>query len=750
MRTLLLCTLLACTAAKPLPAAPPAIEGVVSGADGQPIEGARVALINAEPDTPPGQGLVPLQEAVTGADGRFRFEPRPQRLAVTVTAAHRVPGFLTLDGRKGAQRADLALEAGEREVRVELRDAEGTSLLEPRAVAARISNEWGDVFPGLPQPDGSFVFWLDPKAKYEIDAWAAGRERRMLPAGEAPSLSLSLEAPVHDDEPAPQEVQAWLKAHALPLSSAEAGHGFDDLRKLDPLFEGAQVVGLGEATHGTREFFQLKHRLLEYLVSEKGFDLFAIEASFPETLPINDYVLGGKGDPVKLVEGMRFWTWATEEVVTQVKWLRAWNDQHPKQKVEFLGFDMQSPPASVKAALAFLRRADPAAAAALEPRLAPLLSEFLSGQLAVLPKERQEDALRAAGELEQQLDAHKEATPAWELARQHARVGRQGAAMLPAGLGGGELRDASMAENMLWLLSRKPGRRAVAWAHNGHIAREDFDFGGHLRKALGQAYRPIGFVFDHGAFQAMEMPFPSKTGLRTFQLPPSPPGSWAGALRTTGLPLLALDLRAAPPDGPVGHWLSAQHRAWAMGAGWSDNFARQPPAPQRFSAQFDGLLFVEHTSEARALPGVRVPGMGAPLPQPRNLDFTSGLEGWRVPGASLRAGYSSPSPGQLRLDPAAQRLPGFGLLEQRVDATPFRGKTLHLKGRLQAKGGGEARLFLTAWNGLQPLVGAIEPGAGPREAVITVPPNAAEVRLGFALEGPGEASVEGLRLEATP
>jgi hypothetical protein len=72
---------------------------------------------------------------------------------------------------------------------------------------------------------------------------------------------------------------------------------------------------MGEATHGSREFFQMKHRMLEFLAEKMGFTVFAIEANWPESLAVNDFVLNGEGDPAVALAGMYFWTWNTEEVL---------------------------------------------------------------------------------------------------------------------------------------------------------------------------------------------------------------------------------------------------------------------------------------------------------------------------------------------------------------------------------------------------------------------------------------------------
>src|SRR5258708_4474562 len=87
------------------------------------------------------------------------------------------------------------------------------------------------------------------------------------------------------------EPEAWIHAHAIPIQTVEAGHGFDDLQPLTKVVGDARIVSLGEATHGTREFFQLKHRLIEFLASQKGFTIFSIEANMPEAYRLNDFVL---------------------------------------------------------------------------------------------------------------------------------------------------------------------------------------------------------------------------------------------------------------------------------------------------------------------------------------------------------------------------------------------------------------------------------------------------------------------------
>jgi erythromycin esterase-like protein len=161
------------------------------------------------------------------------------------------------------------------------------------------------------------------------------------------------------DAVAQESVVDWVRRNAIPLSTTEAGHGFKDLKPLKAIVGDARVVALGEATHGTREFFQLKHRLLEFLATKMGFTIFSIEANMPEAYRLNDYVLHGRGDPATLLKGMYFWTWDTEEVLDMIRWMREFNASG-KGRLQFTGFDMQTPDVAAGIVVDFVKQRDPA------------------------------------------------------------------------------------------------------------------------------------------------------------------------------------------------------------------------------------------------------------------------------------------------------------------------------------------------------------------------------------------------------
>ena len=412
-----------------------------------------------------------------------------------------------------------------------------------------------------------------------------------------------------------QKLLSWLRRHAIRLTTVEAGRGSADLQPLKPVIGRARIVALGEATHGTREFFQLKHRLLEFLVTEMGFTTFAIEANWPESLAVNDYVLHGRGDAARVLAGLHFWTWNTEEVLDLIQWMRQYNtDSTHTTKVTFAGFDAQFTALAATTMKGYLTRVDPVFAAEIAPRL--VLFEKESRDYSTV-SEADIDALHStAQDLAERLGAEERTYVArstvqeWRLACQHARILRQVDAQRRAG--GDEktrymIRDQAMAENVVWILENEgPRCKMVVWAHNGHVARDPQGiFGGavvsmgmHLARRFDPELVVVGFAFGEGAFQAVVKEESERRPLREVAIGPAPDETLDGVLARTGIPVFMLDLRHVHED--LALWLQESHITREIGAffeGPEDMCHTIVPM-----ARYDVLAFVARTTRARPNP----------------------------------------------------------------------------------------------------------------------------------------------------
>jgi erythromycin esterase-like protein len=127
-----------------------------------------------------------------------------------------------------------------------------------------------------------------------------------------------------------------LKSSALPLQTVRPAAGFVDLQPIKSILDGRRIVALGEATHGTSEFFRMKHRMIEFLANEMGFTHFGMELSPEDGKVINDYIQGRQRNPRSVL----YWPWATVEVMAMIDWMRAYNaDRNSQQRITFHGFD---------------------------------------------------------------------------------------------------------------------------------------------------------------------------------------------------------------------------------------------------------------------------------------------------------------------------------------------------------------------------------------------------------------------------
>lgn len=617
------------TEAPPEPVLPAtaAIGGMVKDASGMPVKGALVAAI-------PWFGARAAGTAQTGDDGRFELgELPPGEYALTATATGLEAGYhdkVSTSNEKPAKNVDLTLRKGGVTFHGVLHNSkkqENRVLIE----AYRVSDMNGDSFYTRADKSGNYTLTLPSGYEYLMGVLsdAYDNESLQVQGDEDRVVDITLIPAVAP--PAPIQVVQWIQDQAIPLKTSEAGHGFDDMEPIRKIVGDAHLVTLGEATHGTREFFQLKHRMLEFLVTKMGFTVFGIEATFPESFDVNRYVLTGEGDPGKALDNLYFWTWNTEEVLAMIRWMRRYNEDptHTK-KVKFYGFDMQFPENAAKFTIEYLKKVDPAQAESAQTAF-EILKNQSREKWKTIPQKKKDAAGAKLTEVLTMFDNKKDAyikrssAEQWDIARRHLRVLQQSYEDSVAGTGK-SIRDQAMAENIEWILKHEgPEAKMVAWAHNGHVTTSqeqntaDQPMGSYLRQVLGKDMVVFGFAFNQGSFQAMDGGDEGK-GVHQFTVGPAPEGSLDSTLARTGLKIAALDLRAVPTHGPVSDWFARTHKTRSIGAVYNVSAAKNYYARAVIANDFDALLFVEKTTSA--IPTEDPEGKKVVFsPQPLNLDF---------------------------------------------------------------------------------------------------------------------------------
>jgi erythromycin esterase len=394
--------------------------------------------------------------------------------------------------------------------------------------------------------------------------------------------------------PASEATVAWTRRNAIPIQIADNGDNTDDLRRYDSLFAGARVVGLGEGTHGTREFFQLKERFVKYLGAERGFGVFAIEANMPEARLVNAYVLGGPGDAKSLLAGLGFWTWRTPELLDLLTWMRAYNVSG-RGRIEFWGFDAQSPSMAMDSVEAFVRRIEPAYADNVRSAYANArrawrvhssgdqradLAAWRVGADTVLRHllSYRESYLRAGAD---------SLAVAWAI--QESRVVAQGSA---SAMSRGASRDADMAANVEWILAHSPsGTKMVIWAHNGHVAKTMSAMGAILSRDLGTAYRAVGLATGDGEYAAY-----GPSGRQVFPLDSPPANSVEKVFRRIDIASFGLDFRSVSTNRDAS-WFIDEHPFRSIGSVPSSHQFY----PTAVARAFDALFYIDRSRASTSL-----------------------------------------------------------------------------------------------------------------------------------------------------
>ena len=404
-------------------------------------------------------------------------------------------------------------------------------------------------------------------------------------------------------DPTNASVLAWMKQAAVPLHADQRGFG-----PVDSAFAKARVVGLGEATHGQHEAFELKRKLTMHLIRHHGYRLVAYEASASSAIACEDYIAGRTDDRKTAVGGLSMMIWQIDENAALLDDLRAWNrTAAPIDRVHFIGVDAQDGEAVQTRLTQLLGDRHPALLARMNDfmdRSVNAINALFQGDRAAFDQLTSEVSLWAE-ELQSSTATEQEA------AEIRLRTQEFVAYITMYGTAGG--RDMAMADLLLTQLNSRPSdTRCVLWAHNAHVQKSamtyrgttDLAQGGHLAAALGSAYYTLGFSFGEGSFQATAPISDGRHGFKRYTHKSAPNGSLEWQLgQVTGNDLV-IDLGSAPADPVVQQWLTMGHgmRWWGgyqvpddVDANTSDPAALWQTHP---IIDFDALVYLARTTAA--------------------------------------------------------------------------------------------------------------------------------------------------------
>lgn len=304
--------------------------------------------------------------------------------------------------------------------------------------------------------------------------------------------------------------------HMLPFAARDGAAGdARGVRAMRDLAAGADVIALGESTHGTAEFSEVKSRIIRMLIRDGGVRTVAFEAPWERARRVDRFLATGEGTADEVVRELALWPWNTDDVVALVQWMRDWNIAHPSgSRLRFTGFD-------------------------------PQLSE---------------------------VDGVPE-DPGWMLdtttRRRQVRVRAQSAWVRRSRIPPLQryLRDRYMAENLADIAAQRTEHApVVAWAHNGHVATAWPFMGGFLAKASGLRYRAVALLAGSGDYAVMVRGRNGRYELGTARMAAPSPRGIEGLLGRCGAGPFLLPTSGAGTDRAIDTLLQARLMMRSIGA----------------------------------------------------------------------------------------------------------------------------------------------------------------------------------------
>lgn len=305
------------------------------------------------------------------------------------------------------------------------------------------------------------------------------------------------------------EALAWLRRAARPLPSVDPTP--DTLRPLVAALEGAQVIGVGEATNGSHEDQALKAAIIRALIVHGNVRVLAVEGNRRAAMRLDEYVRGGGPDPIATMrEGGLFQAWQTEPFAALISWIRAWNVAN-RGGVRIIGVDVGSSGSDAYEAYNFVRINAPRFVVNFERPLAPFIASPEARSRSVLETAQRlspsawqsaRDALdllytQIQGSTRPGADVAARAAASARRAMDLARAAGTNAAdaqRIEASMA--TQRERLMAEN---LLEQAGTDRTVLWAHNLNVMAIDSGTAAHLRRRLTDRYRAVVIDYERGS-----------------------------------------------------------------------------------------------------------------------------------------------------------------------------------------------------------------------------------------------------------
>ena len=389
-------------------------------------------------------------------------------------------------------------------------------------------------------------------------------------------------------------VQA-INENAFEINDTNPNIDIEKSDALNSIFENVRVFGFGDATHGTKDFFDLKFKFFKYLVKNQGVRNFAIEASYGNCIAIDNYIKGQENDPKKLLKDVGLWPWNTEEVLTLIEWAKAYNVNKIKfDQINFYGIDIMDCSNSTKIITEHLRE-NPFKD---NTQYLDILSFYTSrNKSEVLNKKTLNEHLIVMSKLKEILKNSNVENKELYISLQNSIIQYINFRIDYSQ----ETRDREMSENVNQILvSYGNESKIFIWAHNFHIKKNkitytnDFAMGHYLKEKYGNEYYSLGFDFAIGEFNAYSI---ENKKIEIFSITEPMKNTSSYLFNESSLHYFFLDFNSISKIGVLDAYVNSKVKYRGIGANYNPKLIEK----EKLKDAYDGIIFVNKTKATTLL-----------------------------------------------------------------------------------------------------------------------------------------------------
>ncbi len=401
-----------------------------------------------------------------------------------------------------------------------------------------------------------------------------------------------------------EETINWINENAIAIEDANPDSELVEFGSKAPAkFKAAKVFGFGEATHNSKEFFDLKAKFFKHLVRTQGVKAFIMEDAYQAEKGINEWISGGAGDKESIANNFLIGFWYTEEIVNLLAWMREYNQDKPnEEQVRFYGMDMQYGKSIDQELKDFVRtsklKVDEGTLKAVEACASKMLMQGKTDQWAdnYLPELRSLEDLLINQESNLDPIQRDDALRSLNYLMQYTEYVQNTVTAV---------RDSSMYENVKWIVEKKTDNgKAFVWAHNEHINKKEMyyvgsgitNLGRRLKDEFADDYYSVGFDFGSGKLRGTIQDKNEGVIWKDYTMEQPFKKTFAQVLFEADKDIYFLDMEDARANEPTGFFSSKNRNILVAAGGYQPKPLHKVMVNKVYTDFYDGLIFVKEVS----------------------------------------------------------------------------------------------------------------------------------------------------------